>query len=63
MKQNAEVARSLRESNVSTILDYVMSADDHAILEIFEECGQYEKEYYLSALNNEQQSYVRSVIK
>ena len=63
MEDNAKVARELRDDNLNFITEYCDQSDDAGIAEILSECSQYEIDWYLRKLNNEQEQFIRGLLQ
>lgn len=58
MEENMKVARELRDDNLAAIIEMCEQQDSEGLAELWNECNQYEKDWYMRKLNNEQRAQV-----
>lgn len=56
MQAHLKAARELREDNLSLVVQMANNGDQPGLIELFDECNQFERDYYTRKLNTEQQS-------
>jgi len=60
MEAHLKAARELRDDNLNLVIELANSGDHEGLSQIFDECNEYEKSFYMRKLNAEQQSVARA---
>jgi len=58
MEENFKVARDMREDNLVLLVELIEAEDHEGISQIFDECNQYEQDWYMRKLDSEKQSFI-----
>lgn len=61
MGENFKVARELREDNLLALVQLIDEGDQEGVNQIFDECNQYEQDWYMRKLDSEKQSFINQV--